>query len=216
MAGIDFGERGHEKWQKLLHVSDATEKRLATALFEITKIAQKMALPESTLKLSLKIYKKIISSNQTRRKPLRVLAATIVYIACRQDGFATSINQIGHLSKINPEKIRHVYNSISKKTKPISNHTTPEQYVTKLARSIFQQEKTIEAAKKIISTLKSQRFAQGKNPVGLGCSACYIASILTGEPKTQREIAELGRVTEATMRTRYHEISRKLIFKISL
>lgn len=40
VAAIDFGENGYKKWQKLLGVSDATEKRLATTLFEITKIGQ--------------------------------------------------------------------------------------------------------------------------------------------------------------------------------
>jgi len=216
LASIDFGEGAPKKWQTLLRVSDATEKRLATTLFEITKIGQSISIPESTLKLALEIYKKIINLNLTRRKPTPVLAATIIYIACRQAGIATSLNQIGHISKIDPDEIRHVYNSFFKKMKPMSNPTTSELYVSKLARSLFQQEKTIEIAEKIICALKDQGFARGKNPVGLGCSACYIASLISGESKTQREIAELGRITEVTIRTRYQEMSKHLLFKISL
>ena len=216
IGNIDLGEADSKKWRKMLHVSDATEKRLATTLFEITKIGQSMSIPESTLKNALEIYRKIINSNLTRRKPIRVLAATIVYIACRQTGIAASLNEIAHQSKINPQIIRHVYNSLSKRMKPLPIHTASDLYVNKLATALFEREKTIATAETITCTLQGLRFAQGKNPVGLAASACYIASILVGESKTQREIAELCRITEATMRTRYKEMSEHLLFKVYL
>ena len=216
VADIDFGENGYKKWQKLLGVSDATEKRLATTLFEITKIGQSMSLPESTLKLALETYKKIINSNLTRRNPTRVLAAVIIYISCRQAGIATSLNQIAYLTKISPDKIRRVHNSLFKKMKPLSSPATSELYVSKLARSLFEQDKTIKLAEKIICAIKDQRFAKGKNPVSLAAASCYIASKIGGEAKTQREIAEIGRITQATMCTRYQEISKHLLFKIYL
>lgn len=215
-AAIDFGENGYKKWQKLLGVSDATEKRLATTLFEITKIGQTMSLPESTLKLALETYKKIINSNLTRRNPTKVLAAVIIYVSCRQAGIATSLNQIAYLSKISPDKIRRLHNRLFKKMKPLSSPATSELYVSKLARSLFKHDKTIELAEKIICAIKDQRFAKGKNPVSLAAASCYIASKIGGEAKTQREIAEIGRITQATMGTRYQEISKNLLFKIHL
>jgi len=213
---VGFSEDSFKKWQTLLRVSDSTERNLAMVLFEITRIGQSMFLSENTLKLASDVYKTVIQANLTKRKPTRVLAATIVYIACRQAGIARSLNEIAYLSKISPKKIRRTYNTLIKKLKSTSKPTMLNLYARKLAISLFQQEKTVEAAEKIIYNSKDQKFSQGKNPVGLAASACYIASILTGERKTQREIAEVARVTEATMRTRYKQIAKHLLFKISL
>ena len=212
---LDLGENGSKKWQKLLRVSDSTERNLAMVLFEITKIGQIMSLPEDTLKLSSGVYKTVVQANLTKRTSTPVLAATIVYIACRQAGIARSLNEIAHLSKISPGKIRHTYNTLFKELNSISTPTMPNLYVRKLATNLFRQEKTVQVAEKTIQCLEKEKFCQGKNPVGLAASACYIASIITGETKTQREIAEAARVTEATLRTRYKQIAKNHLFKVS-
>jgi transcription initiation factor TFIIB len=213
---LDLSENRSKKWQKLLRVSDSTEKSLATVLLEITRIGQCISLPEDTLKLSLGVYKTIIQANLTKRTPTRVLAATIVYIACRQAGIARSLNEIAHLSKIGAGKIRHAHNALIKQLAPISKPTTSSTYVRKLSTSLFKQEKTVEIADKISQCLKYLKFAQGKNPVGLAASACYIASTLAGERKSQREIAEAARVTEATIRAGCRNLEKVLIFNSSL
>ena len=212
---LDLGENGSKKWQKLLRVSDSTERNLAMVLFEITKIGQIMSLPEDTLKLSSGVYKTVVQAHLTKRTSTPVLAATIVYIACRQAGIARSLNEIAHLSKISPGKIRHTYNTLFKELNSISTPTMPNLYVQKLATNLFRQEKTVQVAEKTIQCLEKEKFCQGKNPVGLAASACYIASIITGETKTQREIAEAARVTEATLRTRYKQIAKNHLFKVS-
>jgi transcription initiation factor TFIIB len=40
--------------------------------------------------------------------------------------------------------------------------------------------------------------------------------VLTGERKTQREIAEIAQVTEVTIRNRYKELVERLMFEISI
>jgi len=40
--------------------------------------------------------------------------------------------------------------------------------------------------------------------------------VLTGERKTQREIAEIAQVTEVTIRNRYKELVERLLFIISI
>jgi transcription initiation factor TFIIB len=43
-----------------------------------------------------------------------------------------------------------------------------------------------------------------------------VASVLTGERKTQREIAKIAQVTEVTIRNRYKELVERLMFQISI
>jgi transcription initiation factor TFIIB len=50
----------------------------------------------------------------------------------------------------------------------------------------------------------------GKDPGGIAGAALYIAGILEDDRRTQREIANVSRVTEVTIRNRYKELVRVL------
>ena len=56
-------------------------------------------------------------------------------------------------------------------------------------------------------------LTSGRGPVGLAAASLYVASLLTGEKRTQREIADVVGVTEVTIRNRYKEIIDKLGLK---
>ena len=47
-------------------------------------------------------------------------------------------------------------------------------------------------------------------PTGIAASALYIAAVLCGEKRTQRDIADVVGVTEVTIRTRYKDLVEKL------
>jgi len=71
-------------------------------------------------------------------------------------------------------------------------------------------------ASKILSAARELRLTSGRGPKGIAAAATYIASTLTGQTMTQREIAEIAQVTEVTIRNRYKEMIRRLLFVISL
>jgi len=50
----------------------------------------------------------------------------------------------------------------------------------------------------------------------LSAASLYIASVLCGERRTQREIADEAGVTEVTIRNRYKELTKKLDIEITL
>jgi len=52
--------------------------------------------------------------------------------------------------------------------------------------------------------------------MGVAAAALYIASVLEGEKRTQREVAEVAHVTEVTVRNRYKELVEKLNIKLTL
>ena len=67
------------------------------------------------------------------------------------------------------------------------------------------QGKVEEIAHKILAAAKELKLTSGRGPTGIA-AASYVASVLTGERKTQREIAEIAQVTEVTIRNRYKEL----------
>src|SRR5208337_3930089 len=62
----------------------------------------------------------------------------------------------------------------------------------------------------------SRDFEAGRGPTGVAAAAIYISSILGGERRTQREVAEVAGVTEVTIRNRYKELAEKLDIEIIL
>jgi transcription initiation factor TFIIB len=59
-------------------------------------------------------------------------------------------------------------------------------------------------------------LTSGKGPTGVAAAALYIASVLLGERKTQRDVAEVAGVTEVTIRNRYKEISEEIEMGLTL
>ncbi|HJK73088.1 MAG TPA: transcription initiation factor IIB, partial [Methanocorpusculum sp.] len=53
-------------------------------------------------------------------------------------------------------------------------------------------------------------------PTGVAAAAIYISSILSGERRTQREVADVAGVTEVTIRNRYKELAEQLDIEIIL
>lgn len=68
------------------------------------------------------------------------------------------------------------------------------------------QAKAIE----IINKAVKSGLSSGKGPTGVAAAALYIASLLLGERKTQKEVSEISGVTEVTIRNRYKELSEKI------
>jgi transcription initiation factor TFIIB len=50
--------------------------------------------------------------------------------------------------------------------------------------------------------------------MGLAAAALYVACVLTGEKKTQKEIADMANVTEVTVRNRYKNLKDNLNLNI--
>ena len=54
-------------------------------------------------------------------------------------------------------------------------------------------------------------ISAGKDPMGIAASILFISCMLTGEYRTQTQIAIASGVTEVTIRNRYKELKSKLL-----
>ena len=61
-----------------------------------------------------------------------------------------------------------------------------------------------------------KELTSGRGPTGVAAAAIYIASILCGDRRTQREVADVAGVTEVTIRNRYKELAEELDIEIIL
>ena len=204
------------KWQRRIRVSDATERNLAFALSEISKIANALNLPKNILETASVIYRKAVKEHLIRGRSIQGVTSAAIYVACRQCGLARTLEEIAQASSINKKEVGRSYRFLIKELNYFIPPLKPSQYITKFSNQLTMQGKVEEIAHKILSTARDLKLTSGRGPTGIAAAASYIASVLTGERKTQREIAEIAQVTEVTIRNRYKELVERLMFEISL
>jgi transcription initiation factor TFIIB len=204
------------KWQRRIRVSDATERNLAFALSEITKIANNLNLPKSILETASVIYRKAVKERLIRGRSIQGVTAAAIYLACRQCGLARTLEEIAQASSVNKKEVGRSYRFLIKELNYSIPPLKPSQYITKFSNQLTMQGKVEEIAHKILGAAKELKLTSGRGPTGIAAAASYIASVLTGERKTQREIAEIAQVTEVTIRNRYKELVERLLFQMTV
>ncbi len=218
--GLSPGQKAQvyrlRKWQRRIRVSDATERNLAFALSEITKIANTLNLPKNILETASLIYRKAVKEKLIRGRSIQGVTSAAIYLACRQCGLPRTLEEIAQASNVSKKEVGRSYRFLIKELGYSIPPLKPSQYITKFSNQLTMQGKVEEIAHKILAAAKELKLTSGRGPTGIAAAASYIASVLTGERKTQREIAEIAQVTEVTIRNRYKELVERLMFNISL
>lgn len=204
------------KWQRRIRVSDATERNLAFALSEISKIANALNLPKNILETASVIYRKAVKEKLIRGRSIQGVTAAAVYVACRQCGLARTLEEIAQASHISKKEVGRSYRFLIKELDYFIPPLKPSQYITKFSNQLAMTGKVEEIAHKILANARELKLTSGRGPTGIAAAASYIASVLTGERKTQREIAEIAQVTEVTIRNRYKELVDRLMFEVTI
>ena len=204
------------KWQRRIRVSDATERNLAFALSEISKIANSLKLPKNILETASVIYRKAVKEHLIRGRSIQGLTSAAIYMACRQCKLARTLDEIARASGINKKEVGRSYRFLVRELDYFVPPLRPSYYVGKFSAQLSMQGKVEEIAHKALAVARSLKLTSGRGPTGIAAAASYIASVLTGERKTQREIAEIAQVTEVTIRNRYKELVERLWFITSL
>ncbi len=204
------------KWHRRIRVSDATERNLAFALSEINKIANNLNLPKNVLETASVIYRKAVKERIIRGRSIQGVTAAAIYLACRQCKLARTLEEMAQASAMKKKEVGRSYRFLITK---LNTHVAPvkaSQYIAKFSNHLTLQGKTEEIAYKILTTAKELKLTSGRGPTGMAAATCYIASTLTGEKRTQREVAEIAQVTEVTIRNRYKELVERLMFQMIL
>ncbi len=204
------------KWHRRIRIYDAQERNLAHALSEITRIADKLGIPKNVIETAAVIYRKAIAQGLVRGRSIRSMAAATLYIACRKCKFVRTLDEIADASGMEKKEIGRSFRFLVNELGMVVPPLTPKDYVARLLSRLRMRGEAEDIAYKTLELASQLRLTSGRGPMGIAAAAVYVASVLTGERKTQREIAELARVTEVTIRNRYKSIVKNILFEVYL
>jgi len=203
------------KWQRRIRVSDATERNLAFALSEIDRMSSHLGLPRNVREAAAVIYRRAVEERLIRGRSIEGVAAAALYAACRECKVPRTLDEIADVSRVTKKEIGRSYRFIARELL-IHRPTSPTDYIPRFGSELGLSGEVQSKAIELLKEATKKGLTSGRGPTGVAAAAIYIASVLYGERRTQRDVADVARVTEVTVRNRYKELCEKLGLDVEL
>jgi len=198
------------KWHKRGKVTDSKDRNLAFSLSELNRMASQLGLSKSVQEIAAKIYRKAVEEGLIRGRSMEGCASAALYAACREAEVPRTLEEVAESSRVDKKEISKSYRFIIRELDIHLPPTDPVRYVARFASELEISGETRVKAMEIIRKAQENGLTSGKSPTGTAAGAIYIATLMEGERRTQREVAESAGVTEVTVRNRYSEIVEEL------
>jgi transcription initiation factor TFIIB len=196
------------KWHKRLIKSK--DRNLSFALSELQRIVSFLNLPRSIHERIARYYEDAVNKGLVRGRSIESVIAALTYAVSREFDSPRTLDEISEASGVEKREIGRTYRYIARELNirilPADPVTFVPRFCSMLGLSDRVQAKSIEILKKA----KKHDITSGKGPTGVAAAAIYVACVLVGEKRTQREVADIVGVTEVTIRNRYKELIEKL------
>jgi transcription initiation factor TFIIB len=191
------------KWQMRTRVHSSEDRNLAQAMAEMDRLADKLHIPPSLKERAAVLYRKALESGLVRGRSISGIAAASLYAACRLSETPRTLKDMAEASRMRKKDIARCYRLLLRELDLKMPVEDPVRCVSKIASRAGIDMRTQRRAIETINMAKERGVVAGKDPMGLAAAAIYVACVLEGEKKTQKEIAEVANVTEVTVRNRY-------------
>lgn len=198
------------KWDTRSQIKNSADRNLRLALVEFDKVQSKLGLSDPIVERASLFYRKAIKRNLIRGRTVKSVAAACLYAACRDLGHDRSLTEIASQFVIKRKEISRAYRMLFKELGFTVNVANPIKSISKITSKLELSEKTNRRAIQILTAAQDAGITFGKNPEILAASVIYAACVLTGELKSQTEVAKAANTSTVSIRTRIREFKIKL------
>jgi transcription initiation factor TFIIB len=196
------------KWHKRL--IESKDRNLSFALSELQRIISFLNLPKPVHERIARYYEEAVDKGLVRGRSIESVIAALVYAVSRQFGTPRTLDEIAEASGLEKREIGRTYRYVARELTVRILPANPRDFVPRFCSILNLSDKVQAHAISILKKAKKIDITSGKGPTGVAAAAIYIACVLAGEKRTQREVASIVNVTEVTIRNRYKELVEKL------
>ncbi|MEM0118308.1 MAG: transcription initiation factor IIB [Conexivisphaerales archaeon] len=197
-------------WDGRSQVHEPVDRNLRQAFSELDRLADKLSISDVVVERAAYIYRKALERGLVRGRSISALIAASVYAACRATETPRTLKDVTAASSVKKKDIARCYRLLLRELDIKMPIMDPIKNVSRIASKAGLTEKTKRKAVEILKKAIESRSSAGKDPMGLAAAALYVACVLEGESKTQKDIAEAAGVTEVTIRNRYKGLKTAL------
>lgn len=196
------------KWQS--RISTAIERNLKLALAELKRVSSYLKLPKSVEEEAARIYTLAVQRGLVRGRSMESVVAGALYAACRRHDVPRTLDELSEASGIEKKEIGRTYRFVTRELGITILPSNPADYIARFSSALKLSPETQSKSVEILEKAQKAELTSGRGPTGIAAAALYVAALMHGEKRTQREVADVAGVTEVTIRNRYKELLEKL------
>ncbi|MBI2937134.1 MAG: transcription initiation factor IIB [Thaumarchaeota archaeon] len=190
-------------WDGRSQVHEPVDRNLRQAFSELDRLTDKLNVGDAVIEKAAYIYRKALERGLVRGRSISALIAASIYAACRDTETPRTLKDVAAISNVKKKDIARCYRLLLREMDLKMPVVDPTKCVSRIASRSGLSEKTKRRALDILKKAGETKTSAGKDPMGLAAAALYVACVLEGENKTQKDVAEAAGVTEVTIRNRY-------------
>lgn len=202
------------KWQTRARVQTSYERNFIQAAQELERLKSAMGVPRPCVEQALEIYRLALERELVRGRSVEAMTAAALYMACRILKVPRPLDEIIKYTKASRREIARCYRLLLRELNVRVPLSDPILYIPRIAEQLKLSGEVVKTAIEILQKARKAGITAGKDPAGLAAAAVYIAALLHGDNKAQKDFAVAAGVTEVTVRNRYRELMKMLNFKI--
>jgi transcription initiation factor TFIIB len=196
------------KWHKRLIRSK--DRNLSYALSELQRVISFLGLSRAIHEKIAKYYNEAVNRGLIRGRSIEAVIAALTYAVTREMNSPRTLEEILEVCNVNKREVGRAYRYLSRELGIRILPADPASFIPRFCTILNLSDKVQAKALEILKKAKKVGISSGKGPTGIAAAVIYIASVLIGERRTQREIADTLGITEVTIRNRFKEIASKL------
>ena len=189
-------------WDSRSQVHESVGRNFRQAFSELDRLKDKLTVGDSVIEKAAYIYRKALEKGLIRGRSISALIASALYAACRYTETPRTLKDIGDASNVKHKDIARCYRLLLRELDLKMPIVDPTKCISRIASNANLSEKIKRKATQILQVADEKKILAGKDPMGLAAAALYIACVMYGKSKTQRDVAEAAGVTEVTIRNR--------------
>ena len=202
------------KWQSHSRVHSSLDRNLAIAMAELDRLISQLDIPTFVKETAAILYRHAVAKKLVRGRSIDAMVAASIYAACRKRKIPRKLAEVARHSRINRKELGRCYRLMLRRLHVTIPVVSPVDFIPRFGTALNLPARVQQKAANIIREAREKDLTVGKAPAGVAAAALYIAGLLEGKPRTQRQIANAAEVTEVTVRNRYKDLVKKLNIRI--
>ncbi|KAJ9601908.1 transcription initiation factor IIB [Cladophialophora chaetospira] len=217
------------KKAQALQQDNKSDKVLQAAYSQIEAWGERAQLPYAIKTCAKNYYKRVYEGKALRGKPVDVLLAGCLFIACRQQKAPRSFSEIFGLTNVPKKEIGRIYKHLERFLTQWSNDsiqaieesggianqsiaysatesTKPEQLCERYNNMLGGAFRVGKIAAELAQKIPEIKELAGRSPLSNAAACVYFASHLVGLGKSTKQISEVASVSDATIKHAYKHL----------
>lgn len=209
-------------------ISDVKKDKALTAAYRlIDQDCEEAGIQRNVRETAKSYYKQIEDQKLFKSKPQEVVRAGVIFIACRQCKVARSFQEMFQMTNVPKKEIGKIYKQLEKfllnnsqakiaaieaeggvvnlaaESYNTTTSTKPNELCARFCNMLGLPYAITNIAEQLANKISTVETLAGRSPLSTAAACIYMASFLMGEGKSAKQISQVAKVSDGTIRTAY-------------